>query len=75
VRQYNEVMPHAAFEGQTPDEMYHGGGDAVVVMLSAARIKAREERIKANRTAQCGVCSSGTTSPALQAQRPRSRMS
>ena len=51
VRQHNEVMPHAAFEGQTPDEIYFGRRDAVVVMLVAARIKAREERIKANRTA------------------------
>jgi transposase InsO family protein len=75
VRQHNEVIPHAAFEGQTPDEMYFGGGDAVVVKLGDARIRARDRRIEANRTAQCGVCSSDTSSPALQLQRPRSRMS
>jgi hypothetical protein len=75
VRQHNEVIPHAAFEGQTPDEMYFGRGDLVVVKLGAARITAREQRIKANRTAQCGVCNSGTSSSALQLQRPRSRMS
>jgi len=60
---------------KTPDEMYFGGGDAVVVKLAAARIKARERRIEANRVAQCGVCNSDTNSPALQLQRPRSRMS
>jgi putative transposase len=75
VRQHNKVMPHAAFEGQTPDEMYFGDGDAVAAKLAAARIKAREQRVEANRVAQCGVCNSDTSSPALQLQRPRSRMS
>ncbi len=75
VRQHNEVIPHAAFEGQTPDEMYFGRGDRVVVKLAAARIKARDQRIEANRVAQCGVCNSDTSSPALQLQRPRSRLS
>ena len=75
VRQHNEVMPHAAFEGQTPDEMYFGRGDAVIIQLSAARIEARENRIKANRATACGVCESDATSTALQLQRPRSRMS
>jgi transposase InsO family protein len=75
VRQHNEVMPHAAFEGQTPDEMYFGVGDPVVAELYAARVRAREERIRANRAAVCGVCSSDLSSAALQLQRPRSRMS
>ena len=75
VRQHNEVMPHAAFEGQTPDEMYFGRGDAVVVKLAATRIKARDQRIEANLVAQCGLCNSDIHSPALQLQRPRSRMS
>jgi hypothetical protein len=75
VRQHNEVMPHAAFEGQTPDEMYFGRGDPVVVELAAARIKAREQRITANRNSACGVCRSELSSAALQLQRPRSRMS
>jgi putative transposase len=75
VRQHNGVIPHAAFEGQTPDEMYFGGGDAIVVKLTAARIKARERRFEANHVAQCGVCNSDTNTPALQLQRLRSRMS
>ena len=28
VQQHNAVMPHAAFEGQTPDEVFFGRGDA-----------------------------------------------
>jgi putative transposase len=75
VRQHNEVMPHAAFEGQTPDEMFFGTGDTVIAELYAARVRAREERIRANRAAVCGVCSSDLSSAALQLQRPRSRMS
>ncbi|MFQ5699661.1 MAG: integrase core domain-containing protein [Myxococcota bacterium] len=75
VRQHNEVMPHAAFEGQTPDDMYFGRGDAVLAKLAAARTKARNQRVEGNRLAQCGVCSLDSRSPALQLQRPRSRMS
>ena len=75
MRQHNEVMPHAAFEGQTPDEKYVGGGDAIAAKLAFARIKARNQRIEKNRLALCGVCNSDSRSPALQLQRPRSRMS
>ena len=75
VRQHNEVMPHAAFAGQTPDEMYFGVGDPVAAELYAARMRAREERIRVNRAALCGVCSSDLSLAALQLQRPRSRMS
>jgi putative transposase len=75
VRQHNAVMPHAAFRGQTPDEMFYGTGDGVVVQLAALRNQAREERIRANRAAACGVCKSDTNSAVLQLQRPRSRMS
>jgi hypothetical protein len=75
VRAHNEVMPHSAFEGQTPDEMYFGTGDAVAAELSTARNTAREERMKENRAARCGVCVGETDSRALQLQRLRSRMS
>jgi transposase InsO family protein len=75
VAAHNEVMPHSAFGGQTPDEMYFGTGDAVAAELATARKTAREERIKANRAAECGVCAGETDSRALLLQRPRSRMS
>ena len=29
VDDHNRVLPHSAFRGQTPDEMYFGTGDAV----------------------------------------------
>jgi putative transposase len=75
VTAHNEVMPHSAFEGQTPDEMYFGTGGAVPAELASARSAAREERMKANRATQCGVCAGEAASRALLLQRPRSRMS
>jgi transposase InsO family protein len=74
VTAHNEVMPHSAFDGQTPDEMYFGAGRAVPAELATARESAREERMKANRLAGCGVCVPDADSEALLLQRPRSRM-
>ncbi|MCP5059336.1 MAG: transposase family protein [bacterium] len=75
VEAHNEARPHSAFHGQTPNEMFFGMGDEVTRKLSAARRSAREERMRANRTARCGVCDGETSSGALLLQRPRSRMS
>ena len=74
VSAHNEEMPHAAFQGQTPDEMFFGTGDTVVADLATARKTAREMRMKANRAAGCGVCIGETGSRALLLQRARSRM-
>ena len=71
---HNEVMPHAAFDGQTPNEMYFGTHGAVPAELASARKVAREERMKANRAAACSVCFGETDSRALLLQRPRCRM-
>jgi putative transposase len=69
------VMPHSAFEGQTPDEVFFGTGDEVTKKLAEARESAREKRMKEKRAAGCGVCVGETTSGALLLQRPLSRMS
>ncbi len=37
VTAHNQVMPHSAFEGQTPDEMYFGTGGSVAAELATAR--------------------------------------
>ena len=74
VTAHNQVMPHSAFEGPTPDEMYFGTGGSVVAELANARKAAREERMKENRAAACSVCFGETDSRALLLQRPRSRM-
>ena len=50
------MLPHSAFRGQTPDEIYFGSGDAVPADLTARAAAAREARLEANRTASCGKC-------------------
>ena len=75
VRAHNETMPHAALNGRTSDEMYFGNGDAVVIDLSAARVRASQQRMKANRIAACGVCARDPDSSALQLQRAECGMS
>jgi transposase InsO family protein len=61
VHEHNRVLPHSAFRGQTPDEMYFGTGDAVPVDLAMRADDARRTRAKANRSAACGTCRSAET--------------
>jgi putative transposase len=56
VEQHNSVVPHSAFAGQTPDEMYFGRGDQVPVDLAVGRARAREARMKSNRELSCEAC-------------------
>jgi hypothetical protein len=49
VAEHNSVMPHAAFNGQTPDEVYFGSGDHVAARLAQRRVEARQARLTANR--------------------------
>ncbi len=56
VEEHNERLPHSAFRGQTPDEMYFGNGDAVPDELNAAKTAARQERLNVNRGLSCLLC-------------------
>ena len=56
VQQHNSVMPHSAFRGQTPDEMYFGTGARVPDDLADARLLARQARIASNRALRCEDC-------------------
>ena len=58
VQEHNQVLPHSAFRGQTPDEMYFGRGDAIPAALTAGAAAARRARAQANRSAACGTCPS-----------------
>ncbi len=56
VEEYNAKIPHAAFQGQTPDEMYYGRGQEIPIELESARQAARKRRLAANRAMSCGRC-------------------
>jgi transposase InsO family protein len=56
VAEHNARLPHSAFEGQTPDEMYFGTGAPVPEILAARRAEARRIRLATNRAARCAVC-------------------
>jgi len=58
VQEHNRVLPHSAFRGQTPDEMYFGTGDTVPADLTSRAAAARRARVKANRSAACVTCPS-----------------
>jgi putative transposase len=58
VDEHNRVLPHSAFRGQTPDEMYFGTGDAVPADLTSRAAAARRTRVEANRSASCERCPS-----------------
>jgi putative transposase len=57
VQQHNSHLPHSAFNGQTPDEMYFGTGDEIPKKLEEDKLQARQLRLKANREQNCHVCS------------------
>jgi putative transposase len=59
VTEHNERIPHGAFEGQTPDEMYFGRGADVPAGLAVRRRKAREQRVARNREVACAGCPRG----------------
>ena len=56
VEEHNTNLPHSAFRGQTPDEMYFGTGSSVPDNLSAARQSARQTRMEVNRATTCPTC-------------------
>ncbi len=56
VSEHNTKLPHSAFHGQTPDEMYFATGATVPAVLAAKRRAARADRLEANRAASCRTC-------------------
>ena len=52
VDEHNTRLPHSAFRGQTPDEMYYGRGDHVPRELE----QARNARLDLNRRTYGAVC-------------------
>ena len=64
VGEHNAVIPHSAFRGQTPDEMFFGRGDGIPDGLDAARRQARVVRLEANRSLSCERCRVGSATQA-----------
>ena len=58
VSEHNQRIPHYAFDGQTPDEMYFGCGRDVPTELDAAKRTARQVRLDVNRSRSCPICDS-----------------
>jgi hypothetical protein len=56
VDEHNMRLPHSAFRGQTPNEMYFGTGDRIPDELEAAKNVARQSRMKLNRSTSCPMC-------------------
>ena len=56
VDEHNMRLPHSAFRGQTPDEMYFGTSSPIPDELEAARKAARQSRVAVNRTTSCPTC-------------------
>ncbi len=67
VLQHNEQVPHSAFEGQTPNEMYFVTGADIPGKLKAAQSLARKARREANLARSCSACQ---TEPQLVALEP-----
>ncbi|MDP6636390.1 MAG: integrase core domain-containing protein [Phycisphaerae bacterium] len=60
VEEYNSSLPHSAFKGQTPDEMYFGTGEEITEQIAAGKQRAREERLEENRNTPCEECKRGS---------------
>jgi transposase InsO family protein len=58
VDEHNRVLPHSAFRGHTPDEMYFGTGSTLSADLASRAAAARRARVAANRSASCATCPS-----------------
>ena len=56
VSEHNTRIPHSAFQGQTPDEMYFSNGHQVPDELEAARAGARQARKKNRSHVMLCVC-------------------
>ena len=63
VQEHNTRLPHSAFRGQTPDEMYFATGNEIPHQLEIARKAARQARMVVNRNNSCPTCESLTAIP------------
>jgi len=55
IDEYNTIMPHSAFRGRTPDEMFFSTTPDIEKRLAEERARVREKRIEFNRALSCDV--------------------
>jgi hypothetical protein len=72
VTEHNEILPHSALNGRTPDEVYFARAENVPAKLAAARQAAGKERLAANRTLSCEACVAPGPAASHQATAARS---
>jgi transposase InsO family protein len=56
VAAHNSEIPHSAFRGQPPDEMYAARGQDIPEQLEIAKRQAHAARVQADRAASCALC-------------------
>jgi len=56
VEEHNTRLPHPAFHGETPDQMYFGTGRHVPYELDSRTRAARTARLETNRAVYCETC-------------------
>lgn len=56
VQQHNTIMPHSAFDGRTPDEVYFGSATNLERELAQQRQQVRLDRVAMNRGLTCDTC-------------------
>ena len=56
VTEHNTRIPHSAFKGQTPAEIYFDAGAAIPDELAQKRRVDRRARFEFNRSVRCGQC-------------------
>lgn len=61
ISEHNTKLPHSAFKGQTPDEMYFGTGAEIPDQLTASRVAAQQQRLQSNRAQSCRTCESSAS--------------
>ena len=53
---HNSQMPHSAFQGHTPNEIFAGSAPNLARDLANKRLDARQRRLAANRALSCSNC-------------------
>ena len=57
---HNTRIPHSAFKGQTPEEMYAGCWADIPQRQDVSKVQARAARLQANRAVVCSQCGLST---------------